>query len=197
MCCFLLLTRYWGILTVPEFLCVNRPQIITWGGWILILHLNYVRRVTGYTVPPDLLFLFERTHNYLVDKQGLLPWWLCCLCCLGESNVRSASLMRVINNGKISWVLWSQCLRNPPPPTSKKSNTFFFLKRREKNLKERDLRFCFWGLLKRDIDEFRLNWEYSQYWLPLPSAAGGPAGSARNCHVNKTAHTITTDKLVI
>jgi len=47
-------------------------------GWLdLDLHLNCV---VGYTSP--LLFLFERTHNYLVDKQGLLPWWLRCL---GES----------------------------------------------------------------------------------------------------------------
>jgi len=40
----------------------------TWGGWILTLHLNYV---AGYTDP--LLFLFERTHNYSVDNQGLVP----------------------------------------------------------------------------------------------------------------------------
>ena len=32
-------------------------------------HLNYV---TGYTGP--FLFLFERTHNYYVDNQGLVPW---------------------------------------------------------------------------------------------------------------------------
>ena len=31
----------------------------TWGGRILILHLNYV---AGYA--SHLLFLFERTHNY-------------------------------------------------------------------------------------------------------------------------------------
>jgi len=39
----------------------------TWGGWILTLHLNYL---TGYT--GLLLFLFERTHNYSVDNQGLV-----------------------------------------------------------------------------------------------------------------------------
>ena len=43
----------------------------TWGGRILTLHLNYV---AGYTGP--LLFLFERTHNYSVDNQGLVPWRL-------------------------------------------------------------------------------------------------------------------------
>ena len=37
-------------------------------------HLNYV---TGYTGP--FLFLFERTHNYYVDNQGLVP--MCLLHC--------------------------------------------------------------------------------------------------------------------
>jgi len=44
---------------------------------MLNLHLNYI---AGYTGP--LLFLFERTHTYHVEDQGLLPWWFCCL---GES----------------------------------------------------------------------------------------------------------------
>ena len=44
------------------------PPSRTWGGRILTLHLNYV---AGYTNP--LLFLFEQTHNYPVDDQGLLP----------------------------------------------------------------------------------------------------------------------------
>jgi len=82
----------------------------TWGGRILTLHLNYV---AGYTGP--LLFLFERTHNYYVDNQGLVPWRLHCL---GRSKVRSASLVRVLSDGKISWALGSQGLRNPPPPTT-------------------------------------------------------------------------------
>ena len=51
--------------------------------WILTLHLSYV---AGYTDP--LLFLFERTYNYYVDNQGLMPWWLRRL---GGSKVRSAS----------------------------------------------------------------------------------------------------------
>ena len=71
---------------VPGFPRVNRFQIMTWGGWILTLHLNYV---AGYTSP--LLFLFERTHKYLVDNQGILPWWPCYL---GRSKVRSVSLVR-------------------------------------------------------------------------------------------------------
>jgi len=62
------------------------------GSRILTLHINYV---ADYTSP--LLFLFERTHNYLFDDQGLLPWWLRCL---GESKVRSALLVRVtVGNG--------------------------------------------------------------------------------------------------
>jgi len=45
--------------------------MLTWGGRIFTLHLNYI---AGYTGP--LLFLFERTHNYYVDNQGLVPWRL-------------------------------------------------------------------------------------------------------------------------
>jgi len=60
----------------------------TWGYRILTLHLNYV---AGYTGP--LLFLFERTHNYSVDNQGLLPWRLCRL---GRSKVRSDSSVRCV-----------------------------------------------------------------------------------------------------
>ena len=55
----------------------------TWGVWILILHLDYV---ASYTDP--LLFHFERTYNYYVDNQRLVPWRLCCV---GGSKVRSAS----------------------------------------------------------------------------------------------------------
>jgi len=82
---------FWGIVTVPgSFL-----KLEAWGGRILTLHLNYV---AGYTGP--LLFLFERTHNYSVDNQGLAPWRLRRL---GRSKVRSASSVRVLSDGKISW----------------------------------------------------------------------------------------------
>jgi len=74
------------------------------------MHLNYVAGYTGH-----LLFLFERTHNYSVDNQGLVPWRLRRL---GRSKVRSASLVRVLSDGKISWALGTQGLRNPPPPTT-------------------------------------------------------------------------------
>jgi len=66
---------------------------MTWSFRILTLHLNYV---AGYTGP--LLFLFERTHNYYVDNKGLVPWQLRRL---GRSKVRSASLVKVLSDGKI------------------------------------------------------------------------------------------------
>ena len=123
-----LLTRYWGIVTVPGCPRVNRSQMLTWGGQILTLHLNYV---AGYTGP--LLFLFERTHNYYVNNQGLVPWRLRRL---GRSKVRSASLVKVLSDGKISWILWSQGLWNPPPPTTEQTNTFFFKNKEEKSKPE-------------------------------------------------------------
>ena len=63
MCCFVLLTQYWGIVTVPGCPRVNRPQMLTWGGRILTLHLSYV---AGYTCPllvrevKDTLTVFRR-----------------------------------------------------------------------------------------------------------------------------------------
>jgi len=41
VCCFVSLTRYWEIVAVPGCPRVNRPGIITWGGRMLTLHLNY------------------------------------------------------------------------------------------------------------------------------------------------------------
>jgi len=68
VCCFVWLTRYWGIVTVPGFPRVNRPQT-TWGGRILILHLNYV---DGYIGPLSFLsFLgFEFPLLFLFDRPG-------------------------------------------------------------------------------------------------------------------------------
>ena len=57
-------------------------------GGFRTLHLNYV---AGYTGP--LLFLFERTHNYSVDNQGLVPWWLRRV---DRSEVRSDSSVRCV-----------------------------------------------------------------------------------------------------
>ena len=108
--CVALFYRYWGTVMVPGFPRVSRPQIITWCGRILTLHLVYVAGCTGL-----LLFLFERTHNSYVDNQGLVPWRLRRL---GTSKVRSASLVRVLSDDKISLALGSQGLRNLPPPTT-------------------------------------------------------------------------------
>ena len=97
VCCFLLLLLCFVVFVL---LCFVDPILGnltvrghsfsqgTWGCRILTLHLNHV---AGYTVP--LLFLFERTHNYSVDNQGLLPWWLRRL---GESIVRSDSSVRCV-----------------------------------------------------------------------------------------------------
>jgi len=63
VCYFVLLTQYWGIVTVPVCTRVNRPQIITWGGRILTLHLNYV---AGDTAP--LLFLLSCTNTTLTKS---------------------------------------------------------------------------------------------------------------------------------
>jgi len=41
----------------------------SWGDQTLTHHFSYV---ASYTDP--LLFLFEQTHNYPVDDQGLSPW---------------------------------------------------------------------------------------------------------------------------
>jgi len=119
----LTVTRYWGIVTDPGSPRVNRPQIIIWVGQILTFHLDYV---AGYTCP--LLFLFERTHNYYLDNQGLVPWRLRRL---GGSKVRSASLVKVLSDGKISChgdhplsPLTRLGLRNP----RKKERIYFNLK---------------------------------------------------------------------
>jgi len=62
-----------------------------------------------------LLFLFERTHNYSVDNQGLVTWRFRRVV---RSLVRLVSLVGVLSDGKISWSLGSQGLQNPPPPTT-------------------------------------------------------------------------------
>ena len=127
-----LLNRYWGIVTVPgSFLKAGEG---TWGGRILTLHLNYV---AGYTGP--LLFLFERTHNYSVDNQGLVPWRLRRL---GRSKVRSASLVRVLSDGKISRARGPKVCVILHLPQLKQNNTCSFerKKRRKKKTRRRDTR---------------------------------------------------------
>ena len=102
---------------------------------MLTLHLNYV---AGYTGP--LLCLFERTHNYSVDNQGLSPWRLRRVC---WSKVRSASLVRVLSGGKISWARGPKVCVILHLPQLKQRNTFFFKKKKKKkeNPKERHPRW--------------------------------------------------------
>ena len=50
---------------------VDIQGVCVWGTRFHTLHLNYV---VTYTCP--LLFLFEQTHNYYVDNQGLVLWRL-------------------------------------------------------------------------------------------------------------------------
>jgi len=123
VCFFVLLNRYWGIVTVPgSFL-----QEGTWGDRILTLHLNYV---AGHTGP--LLFLFERTHNCYVDNHGLESWRLRRV---DRSKVRSATLVRVLSDGKIPRgrgprVCQSSTAHNLNKPT------LFLLKKKEKKKPE-------------------------------------------------------------
>jgi len=127
------------------------PPKITWGVRILTRHLNCVAGYTGL-----LLVLWH---------QGLVPWQLRRL---GRSKVRSASLVKVLSDDKISWDPRSQLLWNPPPPTTQ-SNTYL-LKRGEKEKNRRRRRtytretksfpfplwtWCCWPV----CDEFRLMWE--------------------------------------
>jgi len=108
----------------------------TWGGWIPTLHLNYV---AGYTGP--LLFLFERTHNCYVDNHGLVPWRLRRV---GRSKVRSASLVRVWSDGKISWAQGPKVCVILHRPQLKQSKTCSFEERKKKkkeNPKERHPRW--------------------------------------------------------
>jgi len=107
---------------------------VTWGGRILILHLNYV---AGYTGP--LVFLCEQTHNYSVDNRGLVPWRLPCL---GRSKVRSASLVRVISDGKIPRARGPKVCEILHLSQLKHSNTCFFWgkKEGEKKIRRRDTR---------------------------------------------------------
>ena len=72
----------------------RRPNLtITWGVQILTLRLKYVANYTG-----PLLFLFERTYNYYINNQGLVPWRLRRL---GKSKDRSTSLVKVLSDGEI------------------------------------------------------------------------------------------------
>jgi len=94
MCCFVLLNRYWGIVTVPGFKSprVNRPQKITWG--LPDPHPSPSLRRWLYWSPPLPLWTDPATNA--VDKQGQAL----AASCLGRSKVRSASQGRALSNEK-------------------------------------------------------------------------------------------------
>jgi len=124
VCCFVLLTRYWGIVTVPGSFHKSGD-----------LGCPDPHPPRGYTVP--LLFLFERTHNYPVDNQGLLPWRLRCL---GESKVRSASLVTVLSVVRFLGYSGPKICEIFHLPRISKAILVFFLKKKKENPKEKDPR---------------------------------------------------------
>ena len=81
VCCFVLLTRYWGIVTVTRCPRVKRPQMLTWGVcmFCFVLCLNTgesmygpgvsSRASQGVTHPR---FFFD---GYCSTVQGLLDWF--------------------------------------------------------------------------------------------------------------------------
>jgi len=83
---------------------------------------------------------------------------------LGRSKVRSASLVRVLSDGKIPRAQGLRVCVILHRPQLKQSNTCSFEKKEKKkeNPKERHPRWsAVDSLLNRDIDEFRLVWELS------------------------------------
>ena len=57
--------------------------------------------------------------------------------CLGRSKVRSASLVRDMNDDMIFWVLWSQCVKSSATHDLRKATLVCFWKKEEKNPKEK------------------------------------------------------------
>ena len=92
------------------------------------------------TAPPQvvafdpLLFLFEPNHNYYVDNQGFVPWRLRRL---GRSKVRSASLVRVLSDGKIFWALGPQDLRKSSTSHNLSKTTIVFFGTKKEGKKRR------------------------------------------------------------
>ena len=76
-----------------------------------------------------------------VDNQGqalIAP-------CLGRSKVRSASLVRAINDDMISWVLWSQCMKSSATNDLRKAALVFlvFFKKKKKKTPEGEIPVLF------------------------------------------------------
>ena len=153
VCCFVLLTRYWGIVTVLgsiPFGC--RPGVAGTSPCTL---------TTSLAIPVPSSSSSNGPSNYYVDNQGLMPWRLRRL---GRSNVRSASLVRVLSDGKISWARGPRVCVILHRPLLKQISTCSVGKKKKKkeNPKETHPRWsAVNSLLNRDIDEFRLLWELS------------------------------------
>ena len=87
MCCFVLLYRYWGIVTVPGSIPYgSRPGVAGSSPFTL---------TTSLAIPVPSSSSSNGPTNYSVDNHGLEPWQLRRL---GRSKVRSASLVRVLSD---------------------------------------------------------------------------------------------------
>jgi len=116
VCCFVLLYQYWGIIKVPVSFLFRGPRVAGSSPSTL---------TTSLATPVP--FLFERTHHYYVDNQGLVPWQLRRV---GRSSVRLASLARVLSDGMISWARWSRSVKFSTSHNLSKA-TLVFLKKNE------------------------------------------------------------------
>jgi len=84
VCCFVLLNRYWGIVTVPGSIHYgSRPGVAGSSPSTL---------TTSLAIPVPSSSSSNGPSNYSVENHGLVPWRLRRL---GRSKVRSASLVRV------------------------------------------------------------------------------------------------------
>ena len=107
VCYFVLLNRYWGIVTVPGS--------IPYGSTPGVSGSSPSTLTTSLTIPVPSSSSSNGPRNYSVDNHGLVPWRLRRL---GRSKVRSASLVRVLSDENDSSGTGSQGLSNRAPPTT-------------------------------------------------------------------------------
>ena len=107
VCCFVLLNRYWGIVTVPGSI-----PYVSWPG---VAGSSPFTLTTSLVIPVPSSSSSNGPRNYSVDNHGLVPWRLRRL---GRSKVRSASLVRVLSDENDSSGTGSQGLSNRAPPTT-------------------------------------------------------------------------------
>ena len=92
VCYFVLLNRYWGIVTVLGSIpCDSRPGVTGSSPFTL---------TTSLVIPAPSSSSSNGPRNYSVDNHGLVPWRLRRL---GRSKVRSASLVRVLSSSQNSF----------------------------------------------------------------------------------------------